>query len=210
MPEGELSDRLLALSERLRVPVRGVYLWKLGEKTRKANAALAGWGPTRRILLSDTLVNEHSIDEIEVVVAHEMGHQVHFDIWRGLAVQTALIFVSLFAVHLALEAWTEPLGLRDTADYANMPLLVLIMTAVALIALPLANGYSRYAERSADRFALVSTGMRDEFISAMSRLAEQNLTRKRPNRVVELIFHSHPSVQRRIEFARDWQAENTS
>ena len=210
LPDGELKDRLLALSERLGVYVRGVYIWKLGDKTSKANAALAGWGRTRRILLADTLIDEHSPDEIEVVLAHEMAHQVHGDIWKGLAIQTALVFAAFYAVHLALEAWTEPLGLVSVSDIANLPLLLLVTGAVALLALPVANGLSRRMEHAADVYALEKTGMAAPFASAMERLSKQNLSQKRPNRVVELVFHSHPSTESRIEFARQWEREHSN
>lgn len=208
LPDGELKERLLQLSSRLSVYVRGVYVWKLADKTRKANAALAGWGRTRRILLADTLIEKHTTDEIEVILAHEMAHQVHRDIWKGLVIQTALVFLAFFAVHLALEAWTEPLGLRSTSDVANLPLLILVSGAVTLFALPVANGLSRKMEHAADVYALEKTGMATEFASAMERLAEQNLSQKRPNRIVEFIFHSHPAVESRIEFARQWREEH--
>lgn len=207
LPDGELRQRLVALTDRLGVQVRGVYIWKLGEKTRKANAALAGWGRTRRILLSDTLVEEHTVDEIEVILAHEIAHQVHWDIWKGIAVQSALIFVGFFAVDLALNAWTSALGLTGPADVAGMPLLVLVVSAVTLAALPMANGLSRRFEHSADVYALEVTGMRDQFISAMDKLAEQNMARRRPNPIVEFVFHSHPSIDRRIRFAREWNGD---
>lgn len=210
LPDGELKDRLLALSERLGVYVRGVYIWKLGDKTRKANAALAGWGRTRRILLADTLLDEHTTDEIEVVLAHEMAHQVNRDIWKGLAIQTALVFVALFVVHLALQAWTEPLGLRSVSDIANLPLLLLVTGAVTLLALPVANGLSRKMEHAADVYALEKTGMAAPFASAMERLAKQNLSQKRPNRFVEFVLHSHPSVESRIEFAKEWERAHGS
>lgn len=208
LPDGELKDRLLALSERLGVYVRGVYIWKLGDKTSKANAALAGWGRTRRILLADTLIDEHSPDEIEVILAHEMAHQVHHDIWKGLAIQTALVFAAFYAVHVALEAWTEPLGLASVSDIANLPLLLLVTGGVALLALPVANGLSRRMEHAADVYALEKTGMAAQFASAMERLSRQNLSQKRPNRIVELVFHSHPAVESRIEFAREWEREH--
>ena len=208
LPDGELKERLLRLSERLKVSVRGVYIWKMGEKTRKANAALAGWGRTRRILLSDTLILEHEPDEIEVVLAHEMGHQVNRDIWRGLAIQTVLMFAAFYAIHLALQTLTGPLGLRSVSDFANMPLLLLIAGAVAVIALPLANAISRRAERAADRFALERTGLIEPFISAMEKLAAQNLSRKDPHPLVEFALHSHPSVQKRIAFAREWKRQS--
>lgn len=205
LPDGELKDRLLQLSARLNVRVRGVYIWKLGEKTSKANAALAGWGRTRRILLADTLLEEHTIDEIEVVLAHEMAHQVHHDIWKGLVIQTVLVFVSLYAVHMALTAWSDAFGFTSISDIANLPLLLVVTAVVALVALPIANGLSRKMEHAADVYALEKTGMATAFASAMERLARQNLSQQRPNRLVEIIFHSHPAVQSRIEFARQWE-----
>lgn len=208
LPDGELKDRLLQLSERLNVYVRGVYIWKLGDKTSKANAALAGWGRTRRILLADTLLDKHTADEIEVILAHEMAHQVHHDIWKGLAIQTALVFVVLYAVHIALTTWTDAFGFVSVSDIANMPLLLLVTGVVALIALPIANGLSRKMEHSADAYALAKTGMAAEFASAMERLSQQNLSQKRPNRLVEIFFHSHPAVESRIEFARQWEASH--
>ena len=86
-----LRARLLALAERAGARVLGAYEWGLGEKTKKANAALAGLGGTRRILVSDTMLAEYSDDEIEVVLAHEIAHHVHGDIWKGIAFESALI-----------------------------------------------------------------------------------------------------------------------
>ena len=83
-----LVDRLMALATRARTDVVGVFEWVLSGHTRKANAALAGMGRTRRILLSDTLLADYSEDEIEVILAHELAHHVHRDLWRGIAVQT--------------------------------------------------------------------------------------------------------------------------
>jgi len=204
--DDELKQRLLRLSERVGAQVRGVFLWKLGEKSRKANAALAGWGRTRRILLADTLVEKHAPEEIEVILAHELAHHVHHDIGKGLLLQTALTFLSFYAVHRALAAWTVPLGFSGPADFANLPLLVLVSGAVALAALPAANAFSRHLERQADAFALRATGDRDAFIGAMEKLAAQNLAQRRPHPWIEFFFHSHPSIEKRVAFARAWQA----
>jgi STE24 endopeptidase len=204
--DGELRERLLRLSERVGARVRGVFLWKLSAKSKKANAALMGWGRTRRIILADTLLEKHGVDEVEVVLAHELAHHVHHDIWKGTALQTALTFAGFYAVHRALLAWSEPLGFRGIADFANLPLLLLVSATVSLLALPLGNAFSRHLERQADRFALRLTENRNAFIGAMEKLAEQNLAERRPHPWIEFIFHSHPSVDKRIAFARDWQA----
>ena len=206
LQDEELQRRLLQLSERVGARVRSVWLWKLSEKSKKANAALMGWGRTRRIVLADTLLEKHQPDEVEVVLAHELAHHVHHDLWRGMALQTALILVGFYAVHRALAAWSEPLGFAGPADFANLPLLLLVSGGVSLLALPAANAFSRSRERRADAFALGATGNRQAFIGAMEKLAEQNLAQRRPHPWIEFLFHSHPSVEKRIAFAQSWQS----
>jgi STE24 endopeptidase len=204
IPEGELKDRLFALADQIGTHVHGVYVWHLGDKTSKANAAVTGWGRTRRIIISDTLIDSNTPEEIEVVMAHELGHHVRWDVWKMLAVSTILIFISFFVIDLALTAWIDSLGLRGVADIAGLPLVLIVGVGVSLVALPISNWLSRKAETAADLYALNLTGLRDEFISAMNKLGDQNLAQKQPNRFVELIFHSHPSIQRRIENANAW------
>lgn len=204
IPEGELKDRLFALADQIGTHVQGIYVWHLGDKTSKANAAVTGWGRTRRIIISDTLIESNTPEEIEVVMAHELGHHVRWDVWKLLAVSTVLIFVSFFVIDLALDAWIDSLGLRGIDDIAGLPLVLIVGAGVSLIALPISNWLSRRAETAADLYALNLTGMRDEFVSAMTKLGDQNLSQKQPNAVVEFIFHSHPSIQRRIDNTNAW------
>ncbi|MBT3994892.1 MAG: M48 family metallopeptidase [Chloroflexi bacterium] len=204
IPEGELKDRLFALADQIGTHVQGIYVWHLGDKTSKANAAVTGWGRTRRIIISDTLIESNTIEEIEVVMAHELGHHVRWDVWKMLAVSTALIFISFFVIDLALTAWIDSLGLRGIADIAGLPLVLIVGAGVSLVALPISNWLSRKAETAADLYALNLTGMRDEFISAMNKLGDQNLSQKSPNAIVEFLFHSHPSIQHRIDRANAW------
>ncbi len=202
-----LRARLVALSERAGVPVLGVYEWGLGEKTRRANAALVGTGRTRRIIVSDTLLGAYSEDEIEVVLAHELGHHVHRDIRAALIVEAASIAAALFAAACALDASWRPLGLAAPWDVTGLPLLLLAGGAVMVAANPLVNALSRRTERRADRYALELTGQPAAFISAMKRLAAQNLAEEDPGRAVMWLFHTHPPVSHRIEAARRYVAE---
>ena len=204
IPEGELKGRLFDLADQIGTHVQGIYVWHLGDKTSKANAAVTGWGRTRRIIISDTLIESNSIEEIEVVMAHELGHHVRWDVWKMLAVSTALIFISFFVIDLALAAWIDSLGLRSIDDIAGLPLVLIVGAGVSLVALPFSNWLSRKAETAADLYALNLTGMRDEFISAMNKLGDQNLSQKSPNAIVEFLFHSHPSIQHRIDRANSW------
>jgi len=200
-----LRSRLVSLSERAGVPVLGVYEWALGEKSRRANAALVGTGATRRIILSDTLLAEYSDDEIEVILAHEIAHHVHRDILVGLVTETLLLIVSFMAAAATLAVCWRPLGLAGPGDVAGLPLLVLGGGAVSLAATPLVNALSRRNERRADRYALALTSQPAAFISAMKRLAAQNLAEERPSRAVLWFFHTHPPIQQRIDAARSYK-----
>jgi STE24 endopeptidase len=200
-----LVDRLVVLAARAGTRIGGVYEWGLSAHTKKANAALAGMGNTRRILLSDTLLADYSDDEIEVVLAHELSHHVHHDLWRGVAVQTAVLFVSGFVASVALRSLAGPLELRGLDDPAGLPVLRLAAGMCSLVSRPLLNALSRVHERRADHYALESTGRPAAFISAMRRLAQQNLAEENPSLIVRWLFYSHPPIRERIEAAKRWR-----
>ena len=200
-----LRARLVSLSQRAGVPVLGVYEWGLGEKTRRANAALVGTGATRRIIVSDTLLAGYSEDEIAVILAHELGHHVHRDMLKALAVESALLLASFYVAGAALSAWWAPLGLHSPGDVAGLPLLLLAAGSTSLAATPIANALSRRNERRADRYAFTLTGEPDAFISGMKRLAAQNLAEARPSRLAVWLFHTHPPIEQRIEEARHFR-----
>ena len=199
-----LRVRLLALAERAGARVLGAYEWGLGEKTKKANAALAGLGGTRRILVSDTMLAEFSDDEIEVVLAHEIAHHVHGDIWKGIAFESALIVAGFYLASLVLRTMAVAAGLRGVDDVAGMPLLLLAAGAVSMTMVPAAHAMSRAFERKADRFALRLTRNPGAFISAMRRLGAQNLAEDNPSKLVQWLFYSHPPVRDRIADARSF------
>jgi STE24 endopeptidase len=197
-----LRARLLALADRAGTPVVGAYVWGLGDKTRKANAALTGLGSTRRILVSDTMLAEYSDEEIEVVLAHELAHHVHGDIQKGLLLQTALILASFFVAARVLAASVGTFRLTGPADAAGLPILLLAAGAVSLVTVPTVLALSRKYERNADRFALELTKNPAAFTSAMRRLSAQNLAEERPSKIVKWLFYSHPPTAERIAAAR--------
>ena len=197
-----LRERLLALSARARVPVLGVFEWGLGEKTSRANAALVGAGRTRRIIVSDTLLKDYSDDEIEVILAHELAHHVHFDIWTALGLEALLMTAALLGAHLSATRVGPSLGFRGPSDLGALPLMVLAGAAVSLLLAPISNAWSRHNERRADRYALRLTDRSAAFVSAMRRLGAQNLAEERPARLVYWFFHTHPTMEERIASAR--------
>lgn len=196
-----LRTRLIALADRAGANVLGAYEWGVGDKTRKANAALTGLWSTRRILVSDTMLADYSDDEIEVVLAHELAHHVHGDVWKSLAFDCVLLPIGFFLASRVL-VWSVPrLGLSGPADVAGLPLVVLAVGTVFVLTMPLLYARSRAAERRADRFALALTRNPTAFVSAMRRLGQQNLAEDRPSRLVQWLFYSHPPLHERIAAA---------
>jgi STE24 endopeptidase len=204
LPDGDLRARLLALARRVGVPVTGVFVVDQSRKSRTANAAVTGLGRTRRILLFDTLLDQFTAEEIEAVLAHELAHQLHGDIRRGLLVQGALTLVTFWIADRALRGGAGWLGLTGPADIAGLPLFGLILVLVSLAALPVANGWSRRVEWQADRFALETIPDPRAFIGSMERLATLNLAEREPHRLEELFLYSHPAIERRIAHARQF------
>jgi STE24 endopeptidase len=205
----DLRRRLVVLSEHAGTRVRGVYRWKLSEKTKKANAALTGLGNTRRIILADTLLDNYAPDEIEAVLAHELGHQVHRHILKSILVQAGITLLGFWVANWVLHYSVDHHMFEELSDFANLPLLALTATAISLLLMPALNAYSRFNERQADRYAFESIASVEPFISSMNKLAGQNLSERTPSKWIEVLFHSHPAVSKRVAAAEAWaRAQN--
>ncbi|MGB2605996.1 MAG: M48 family metallopeptidase [Candidatus Sulfotelmatobacter sp.] len=200
----DLRRRLVLLSERAGTRVRGVYRWKLSEKSKKANAALTGLGSTRRIILADTLLDNYGPEEIEAVLAHELGHHVHRHILKSIVVQAGITLLGFWAANWVLHYAVDHHMFEELSDFANLPLLAITATALSLLLMPALNAYSRYNERQADRYAFESIASVEPFISSMNKLAQQNLAERTPSKWIELLFHSHPAISRRVAAAEEW------
>jgi len=202
----DLEERLLALAKRANTKVKGVFKFDMSKRTKSANAALTGIGNTRRIVLGDTLINEFTADEIETVLAHELGHHVNRDIPLFIAFGTVSTTLSLYLASLALNWAVGYFGFTGPADIAAFPALALILSMYGLVTMPLDNAVSRWRERKADRYALQATGKNEAFASAFTRLANQNLGEVDPEKWVVFMFYSHPPLGERIENAKRFAA----
>ena len=201
----DLADRLMKLAERAHTRVKGVFKFDMSKRTKAANAALTGIGNTRRIVLGDTLINEFSTDEIESVLAHELGHQVHKDIPILIAFETLMTLVGLYLASLGLSWAVRYFNFSGPADIAGLPALAIVLGAFGLVTQPLGNAVSRWRERKADEYALQSTGKKDAFASAFVRLANQNLGEVDPEKWVVFMFYDHPPLGERIKMAEEWK-----
>lgn len=201
-----LAARLGTLAERAGVRVVGVYRMLASAKTTRAFGGLAGIGNTRRIILSDTLLNRYSPDEVEIVIAHELAHHVHRDIARLTVVGATLSLLGLVVVDGVLRAAVPLLGFAGLADVASLPLVGLTVAATSTVLAPVVNGLSRRWEAQADAFALRATGNREAFRNTMVKIHDQNLGVADPHPLAELLFHDHPSGRRRVEVALRWRS----
>lgn len=200
-----LCGAVREFAERAGLKVVGVYRWGLEEKTQTANAALAGLGRTRRILLGDTMLQRYTPEEIIAVLAHELGHYRHRDLTRMLAVGSALAAGGFYLAHRALgllgnalSAW----GVRGLADVGGFPVFLFVLFVFSLLVMPLLNAYSRRREYRADAYAVRALGTAAPLASALEKLARQNLAERDPPAWIEALLHSHPSIRRRVEAAR--------
>jgi STE24 endopeptidase len=202
----DLAERLVRLAEKAGTRVRGVYKFDMSRRTKAANAALTGLGNTRRILLGDTLLENFSDDEIETVLAHELGHHVNRDIPIGILVESVMTLGGLYLAHLGLRWGVDYFGFEGIADIAAFPLFMLVIGAYGLVTMPLGNAFSRWRERRADAYALKATGKGQAYASALTRLANQNLAEVDPEPWVVLLLYSHPALRQRIVMAESWNA----
>jgi len=197
----ELETKILSLCEKVGVQVSAIFSFNLSKTTKKANAAFTGLGKTKRIILSDTLLKKFTPDEIEVVFAHELGHYKHGHIKKGLILSFFVIFAGLFLTSILYQWAVQQLGYASVDQIEALPLFFLLFMIYSLIVMPIQNVVSRHFEVQADTFALDITQKAADFISAMEKLSNLNLSDKEPNPVVEFLFYSHPSIKKRIELA---------
>ena len=206
LEDAALRDRLLKLADRMGAKVQGVFTINLSKKTKKANAALTGFGGTRRILLGDTLLQDYTPDEIEAVLAHELAHHTLAHLWKQLITSSAASFAGLYLASLILERGAGALGFRSASDWAAFPLLGLVLFAFGLVMMPIQNGYSRKLERGADVLALRTISHPRPFIDLMKKLGEKNLSDISPPAWIEWLLYDHPAISKRIALGESFES----
>ncbi|MFW6125972.1 MAG: M48 family metallopeptidase [Chloroflexota bacterium] len=200
-----LVERLQRLAQRAGTRVSGVFTVDISSKARVGNAALVGLGRTRRIVIADTLLGRYSADEVEVIMAHELGHHVHHDIVRLIVAQSAIVVAGFYLAHRVLGLGVPFFGFEGIADVAAFPLLAIGMGALALFMTPVINAYSRHLESMADRYALTMTGNPEGFIAAITKLTNQNLVEARPRRWMKILLYDHPPYCSRVAMAQSYR-----
>ena len=194
----ELKNRIETLAGNAGIKVENLYKFDMSKNTKKANAAFTGLGKTKRIILGDTLLDKYSNDEIETVIAHELGHYKKKHIVKNILIGTVTSFLTLFLIALLYKDSLSWFGFSSITQIAALPLLALWSMLVGLVQTPFGNILSRKFEYEADEYAVKETGKSSEFITTLEKLNKQNLGDKEPHPFVEWFFYSHPSIKNRI------------
>lgn len=186
--------RIEELCRSVGLGIEGVFRFNLSKTTKKANAAFTGLGASKRVLLADTLLDNFSDHEILAVTAHELGHFKLNHLWKGMALGVVITFVGLYIVAKVHTGFTS----GEVASLATLPWLALLLGLYSFTTTPVSNAYSRRSEFAADKYSEELLGNGRDLASGLERLAELNLADRDPHPVVEFLFHSHPSIKKRV------------
>ncbi len=207
LADADLTARILTLTDQAGMKVDEVYVIDASAKTTTVNAYFTGFGDARRIVLFDTLLSGYTPDQIEVVLAHEMGHWYYRHMLWSILGYGLAGWLGLFCLQWLLNRTWRPLGLHGPADVAGLPYIMAIIAIATMLSLPFQNGISRFGERQADRFALTTSQKPAAFIELFEQFARQNLSLVDPAPWEKFIFYTHPPVAERIEMAEKAQQE---
>jgi len=193
-----LKEGITALAKNAKINVENVFKFDMSKNTKKANAAFTGLGKTKRIILGDTLLDNFSDDEIETVIAHELGHYKKKHIVKNIIFGTVTSFLTLFIIAYLYKNSLAWFDFTSITQIAALPMLALWSMLIGIIQTPLGNILSRKYEYQADEYAVNETEKSEIFIATLEKLNEQNLGDKEPHPFVEWFFYSHPSIRNRI------------
>lgn len=205
LKDQELRDKILKMFLQEKTKLKDVYMIDFSSKTKKLNAAVAGFGKNRRVILTDTLLKDLSHDEIVSIVAHELGHYKNRDTIKIIALSAILSAALFYLSDIILKRSISFFGYSSIADIAGFPLFALCMLILGLFVLPLQNGFIRHLETKADAFSLSLTKKPDVFIAMMEKLAEKNLADMHPGKFIEIMLYDHPPIAKRIRLAEGFK-----
>jgi STE24 endopeptidase len=193
-----LKERIIYLSNDAGMKVENVFKFDMSKNTKKANAAFTGLGKSKRILLGDTLLDNYSNDEIETVIAHELGHFKKKHIIKNIITGTVFSFLTFFLIAYFYSTSVSWFNFISILQVSALPLIALWGSLIGLILEPITNSLSRKYEYEADEYAVLATNKKEAFISTLEKLTDQNLGDREPHLLIEWFFYSHPSIKKRI------------
>ena len=205
VPEGEVRDALVEMAQRAGVPADRIFVYDGSRQSNNFTANVSGVGGSARIAISDVAFKGASLDEVKAVTGHEIGHYVLHHVWRTVAVFSALAILFFFLADRLFPRFARAFGSTATlADPAGLPVLLFMLSVFAVLAEPVVNTLSRIDETESDRYSLETVELPDALASALVKTAEYR--NPRPHPLQEMLFYTHPSVERRVRMAMEWKA----
>jgi len=204
-----LEAKLQTLAAKAGIEGADVFQVNGSKQSTKINAYVTGMFGSKRIVLYDTMIDNFTHDEIMFVMGHEMGHYVKQHIWWGLALYVAFILFALWltdrVIHSIIDHFKFRFKFDRLANIASLPLVLIFISIISFLFQPLTNGVSRYMEHSCDIYGMDITDVDGESAAiAFDKLSVFNLSDPSPHPVIEFWFYSHPSLDRRMAFVREY------
>ena len=205
VPAGEIRDALVVMARESGVPTDRIFVYDGSRQSNNFTANVAGLGGSARIAISDIAFKGASLDEVRAVTGHEIGHYVLGHVWRVVIVVSLLAVAFFFFADRLYPRFARAFGSRAAlSDPTGLPVVVFIVSLLAVLAQPVVNALSRFDETEADRYSLETVNLPDALASALVKTAEYRYPRPHP--LQEAIFYTHPSVERRVRMAMEWKA----
>ncbi len=209
VPAGPVREALVQMASQAGVPAERIFVFDGSRQSNNFTANVSGLGGAARIAISDVAFKGASLDEVKAVTGHEIGHYVLGHVWHAIALLSVMAMAFFFLADRLYPRVARLFGVssRTTiADPVGLPVIVFIVTLFALLAKPVFSTMSRINESAADRYSLQTVNLPDGLASALVKTAEYR--DPRPGPLQELIFYSHPSVERRVQAAMEWKGRD--
>lgn len=200
LEEGELKTKITEFSKKAGFNLSKIFVIDGSKRSTKANAYFSGMGSKKRIVLYDTLINELTSDEIVAVLAHEIGHYKHKDIYKSMfaSILTMGIFLYIFGILVGNSLLSQALGLEEASFHIAILAFSMLYTPISEVLSAVLSVFSRKAECKADNFAR-KHGLSENLISALKKLTANNMGNLTPHPLVVFLSYSHPPIFDRIK-----------
>ena len=205
IPPGKVRDAVVEMAGRAGVPPERVFMYNGSRQSNNFTANAGGVGNTARVAISDVAMKNASLDEVRAVTGHEIGHYVLKHTWWGILFSTVGAIILFWLVDRLFLWFARRFGSTSTLpDPRGLPVLMFMLTLFGVVTLPFSNTFSRTLEANADMYSLKTENRPDALSTALVKTAEYRYPR--PNRIEEVIFYDHPSVESRVRTAMEWKA----
>jgi len=209
LEDGELKSAIFNFAEKVKYPLKNIFVMDGSKRSTKSNAFFIGFGKNKRIVLFDTLIEKHSVDELVSILAHEIGHFKKRHILTGTIIgyiRLAVIFC-LLSLFIHQKGLHEAFFMNDITIYAGLLFFGMLYSPIDLFLSIYSNILSRKHEYEADKYAAINTGNPEAMINALKKLSEHNLSNLTPHPFYVFLHYSHPTVLERIEAIRRVKTE---